>query len=452
MLEIARQMRPSLYDLQFEKPRPLVPRDRCFGIAGAARRARRRPDRRSTQAPSASRRRASRARGVEAVAICLLHCLRQPRARARRSARSCGRRCPTSAISLSSRSCPEFREYYRASTTVDQRRDPARSWRTTWSSIEARLRRRGRRRRAAGHAEQRRRADVRERRASGPSSWSSPGPAAGVIAAAVPGRRARTDADVISFDMGGTTAKAGLVQDGTPRVTKDYEVGGPRGAAPGRARGSGYPIRTPVIDLVEIGAGGGIDRLGRLRRGAPGRAATAPGADPGPACYGRGGTKPTVTDANLVLGRLNPDVLPRRRARARRRRRRSGRSTRALRRAARARRRRRPRTASSRSPTPRWSTRIRLVSVQRGYDPRDFALVGVRRGRAASHANRLAAEIDIATDDRAAEPRHHLGAGPARRPTSSTSTRRPCFGGSTRCRHGSWSRPSARWSRADEST
>ena len=130
------------------------------------------------------------------------------------------------------------------------------------------------------------------------------GPAAGVIAAnTIAGALGHTD--VIAFDMGGTTAKAGLILDGRPRITKEYEVGAAAGPGTGQARGSGYPIRTPVIDLVEIGAGGGsiawVDSGGVLRVGP-----SSAGADPGPICYGKGGTAPTVTDANVVLGRLNP--------------------------------------------------------------------------------------------------------------------------------------------------
>src|SRR6185437_12513326 len=111
--------------------------------------------------------------------------------------------------------------------------------------------------------------------------------------------------DILSFDMGGTTAKAGVVVDGRPRVTKEYEVGAAAMPGTGGHRGGGYPIRTPVIELVEIGAGGGsiawVDSGGVLRVGPQ-----SAGAAPGPACYGRGGTEPTVTDANLLLGRLNP--------------------------------------------------------------------------------------------------------------------------------------------------
>ena len=216
------------------------------------------------------------------------------------------------------------------------------------------------------------------------------GPAAGVIAAAHLGQAQGYD-QVISFDMGGTTAKAGLIQGGTPNVTKDYEVGTTAQSGVGATRGAGYPIRTPVIDLVEIGAGGGsiawVDPGGILRVGPQ-----SAGADPGPACYGQGGMQPTVTDANLVLGRLNPSYFlggeialdP---------------------------------TAAQRAIQQHCAqplgmdlveaahgiveiantamvNALRLVSVQRGYDPRDFALVAFG-GAGPAHANRLAALTEI---------------------------------------------------------
>ena len=133
------------------------------------------------------------------------------------------------------------------------------------------------------------------------------GPAAGVIASAYLGETLGRS-DILSFDMGGTTAKVGLIQDGQPSVTKDYNVGGHAGAGIGGMSLSGYPVRTPVVDLVEIGAGGGsiawVDSGGLLRVGPQ-----SAGADPGPVCYRRGGTEPTVTDANVVLGRLNPNYF-----------------------------------------------------------------------------------------------------------------------------------------------
>ncbi len=132
------------------------------------------------------------------------------------------------------------------------------------------------------------------------------GGAAGVVAAAQIGVRYGLDR-VLSFDMGGTTAKAGLVLHGQPRITHSFEVSGKGSFGVTRA-GSGLPVKTPVVDLAEVGAGGGsiawVDGTGALRVGP-----RSAGADPGPACYGRGGTDPTVTDANLLLGYLDPAGL-----------------------------------------------------------------------------------------------------------------------------------------------
>jgi N-methylhydantoinase A len=129
------------------------------------------------------------------------------------------------------------------------------------------------------------------------------GGAAGVVAAAQLGVRYDLER-VLSFDMGGTTAKAGLVLRGQPRITHHFEVSG-KGSFGVMRAGSGLPVKTPVVDLAEVGAGGGsiawVDGTGALRVGP-----RSAGADPGPACYGRGGTEPTVTDANLVLGYLDP--------------------------------------------------------------------------------------------------------------------------------------------------
>ncbi|MCC6036444.1 MAG: hydantoinase/oxoprolinase family protein, partial [Pyrobaculum sp.] len=127
------------------------------------------------------------------------------------------------------------------------------------------------------------------------------GPAGGVVAAAE-FAKALDVKRVISFDMGGTTAKAGTVVDFEPEITTEYEVGGV--SHHGRVvKGSGYPVRFPFIDLAEVSAGGGTivwrDGAGALRVGP-----TSAGADPGPVCYGLGGTEPTVTDANVVLGRV----------------------------------------------------------------------------------------------------------------------------------------------------
>ena len=204
------------------------------------------------------------------------------------------------------------------------------------------------------------------------------GPAAGVIASASLGEQIG-HRDVLSFDMGGTTAKVGLIQDGRPSVTKNYSVGGHASAGVGGLSLSGYPVRTPVVDLVEIGAGGGsiawVDSGGLMRVGPQ-----SAGADPGPVCYRRGGTEPTVTDANVVLGRLNPDYflggeigLDVEGARA---------------------------AIEERCAKPlglsvveaangiveianaAMVNALHLISVQRGYDPREFVALRLRRRRA----------------------------------------------------------------------
>ena len=120
------------------------------------------------------------------------------------------------------------------------------------------------------------------------------GPVGGFIAAARTGVRLG-HSNVIAFDMGGTTAKANLVRDGEPTMAHGYHIGG---------YASGQPMMLPVVDTVEVGSGGGsiarVDHVGSLRVGPE-----SAGAEPGPVCYGKGGTEPTVTDANLILGRLD---------------------------------------------------------------------------------------------------------------------------------------------------
>src|SRR5215207_6050874 len=127
------------------------------------------------------------------------------------------------------------------------------------------------------------------------------GPAAGALAAAFYGKAAGFS-NVLSFDMGGTTAKACLIDDGEPLTSTDFEV-----ARVYRfKKGTGLPVKTSVIEMIEIGAGGGsIARLGPL--GLPKVGRESAGADPGPACCGRGGGDPTVSDADLLLGYLDPD-------------------------------------------------------------------------------------------------------------------------------------------------
>jgi N-methylhydantoinase A len=215
------------------------------------------------------------------------------------------------------------------------------------------------------------------------------GPAAGVIAAALLGRRLGLP-NLISFDMGGTTAKVSLIEGGEIKTTSEYEVGG--GAHVRRwLHGTGHPIRVPVIDLAEVSAGGGsiawIDPGGALRVGP-----RSAGAEPGPACYGRGGADPTVTDADLVLGYLNPTALlggelpvQLERAHAAIEARIGGFLRLNTMEAA---------AAVADVVNAGMAAALRIVSVERGYDPREFSLVAFGGGGPV-HAVRLAQELDI---------------------------------------------------------
>ena len=388
LLEIQTGIRPVLYDLQFEKLRPLVPRYLCFGV----------PERLDFRGDvlvpldeDAVRRVAEQLRneGVESVAVCLLHSYVNPD-HEKRIGDILQQTLPSVLVSLSSEVAPEFREYFRASTTViNAAVRPVVS--RYLENIQDRVR-------ASGVS-----GELLVMQSSGgvltfeaaierPVFMVESGPAAGVIAASYLGNSLGRE-NVISFDMGGTTAKAGLIENGTPRVTKDYEVGGTAGATEHGSRGSGYPIRTPVIDLVEIGAGGGsiawIDSGGILRVGPH-----SAGADPGPVCYGQGGTEPTITDANLVLGRLSADyflggdmeldVEGARRAIGEKCAERLGMGVMEV------------ALGIVEIANSAMVSALRQVSVQRGHDPRDFLLVAFG-GAGPVHANRLAAELEIPT-------------------------------------------------------
>ena len=329
---------------------------------------------------------------VESVAVCLLHAYVNP-AHEQRVGAILAEELPGVPVSLSAEVAPEFREYQRASTTVInavirpvveryleriESRSPTRG-------VQAKL--------------------LVMQSSGGVFSSEAARDAARVHGRVRPGgrrdrrrlpRRRRSAArDIISFDMGGTTAKVGLIQDGQPSVTKDYEVGGHGGrrdrrhvAAP--ATRCGRRSSTWSRSAPAAARSPGSTRAALLRVGPQ-----SAGADPGPVCYGRGGTEPTVTDANVVLGRLEPELLPRRRDRPRRR----GRAARdrgALREAARPRRHRgRERDRRDRERGD-GRTRSHLISVQRGYDPRDFVLVGFG-GAGPVHANALARDAEMPT-------------------------------------------------------
>jgi len=214
------------------------------------------------------------------------------------------------------------------------------------------------------------------------------GPASGVIAAAWLGGLLGTQ-NVISFDMGGTTAKAGTVRGRVPEVISEYEVAGK--VHMGRLlKGSGYPVSFPFIDLAECSAGGGtiawVDEGGALNLGP-----VSAGAHPGPACYGQGGKEPTITDANLALGRLNPASLLDGEMRIYQR---SGRL--ALKTVADRMGTGIEETATSivRIANSAMSKILRIVSVERGFDPRGFTLVAFG-GAGPMHACALAEELEM---------------------------------------------------------
>jgi N-methylhydantoinase A len=234
----------------------------------------------------------------EAIAVCLLHSYANP-AHEQQLARLIERQFPNIHIALSSEVWPEYQEYERASTTVlSAYIGPMLS--TYVRALEKALAAFGVRcplqiMQSSGGVMS---AAAAARKAA---YVIESGPAAGVVASAFLGGICDFP-NLISFDMGGTTAKAGVIQNGSPRITHDFRVGGKTSSG---ARDAGEPIKVPVVDLAEVGAGGGsiarVDAGGFLQVGP-----RSAGASPGPACYGFGGTQPTVTDANVVLGYLDP--------------------------------------------------------------------------------------------------------------------------------------------------
>ena len=295
-LEIAYEHRFEQYDLYMERPEPLVPRRLRLGVperVAADGEVLRSLDEAALRATAAM----LRAERIEAVAICFLHSFTND-AHERRAAAILAEELPGVALSLSCEVAPEIREYERTSTTV------ANAYVLPLMSgylgrLESGLR-------EAGIA-----APLLLMMSSGgvttvetarrfPVRLVESGPAGGaILAQAVAAENGLRR--VVAFDMGGTTAKLTLIDDYDFQRARSFEVA----RAYRFIQGSGLPVRIPVIELVEIGAGGGsvarVDSLGLLKVGPD-----SAGSDPGPVCYGRGGTAPTVTDADLVLGYLDP--------------------------------------------------------------------------------------------------------------------------------------------------
>jgi N-methylhydantoinase A len=301
VLELRRSARGNLYDLFQDAPATLIPRRRRFEITERV------AADGSIVVPLAEHEvdgliAALEAARVQSVAVCLLFSFLNP-AHERRLGQRLRAGLPGVAVYLSSEVLPELKEFERTSTTAVcayvgpilasylQRLDeatrkeglpPLYIMGSNGGILQA------------------------DEALAVPVVAVESGPAAGVVAAALVARQTGS-LNLLSFDMGGTTAKASLIRDGHYQTTPEYEVGG--GGSGGRwMHGTGHPIRTPVIDLAEVSAGGGsiawLDPAGALRVGP-----RSAGADPGPVCYGRGGTEPTVTDCNLLLGYLDRGSL-----------------------------------------------------------------------------------------------------------------------------------------------
>ena len=353
LLHLRRQTRAHLYRLCVAHPEPLVPLERCVGV-----RERMSPD--AVLVPLELE--SLPELDAEAVAVCLLHSYRHPE-HERAVAEELRRRLPGAHVVASHELAPEFREYERASTTAaDAYLGPLTSrYLRALASAAA----------GAGLPEplvMRSSGGVAgvDEAAAHPALVLVSGPAAGAVGAARIAAAAGFP-DAIAFDMGGTSTDVCLIKDGRAERASERVV-------------AGLPIRLPTVDLHTVGAGGGsiarVDAGGALRVGPD-----SAGADPGPACYGRGGTQPTVTDANLVLGRV-PEQLA---------------GGIELDRAA------AERALGSLDPAgvvevvnAEMLRALRVVSVERGHDPRDFALVAFG-GAGPLHACALAEELGIAT-------------------------------------------------------
>jgi N-methylhydantoinase A len=376
---IGRGNRPESYNLFFHRHQPLVSRRNTREVAERmlATGEVDTPLQKTTVAEAC---RALKQAGVEAVAVCFLHAYANPE-HEQTAAEMIKKALPDAYLSLSHDILREYREFERMSTTVvnayigPKVGGYVKSLKSSLGGIGFR-------------------GDLSIMRSNGgvmtpevaterPVAMMESGPVGGIIASAQVGLALGTP-NVISFDMGGTTAKASLIREGEPTLAPGYYVGG---------YASGHPVMLPMIDVVEVGAGGGsiawIDDIGALKVGPQ-----SAGADPGPICYRGGGTEPTITDANVVLGRLDPDNF-------------LGGTMKLD--AEGARRGIEQKIARPLKLDPvvaaqaivdisinKMSLAVREVSVAKGYDPRDFALVA-SGGAGPLHVCAIARELYIPT-------------------------------------------------------
>src|SRR5262245_1882418 len=380
LAEIGRQRRPHLYDLQADKPPVLAPRGLRLEVSE-----RLRHDGRVETPLDEDQVRAAvrylRAAGARAVAVCFLYAYVDD-THERRVRALVETEFPEAFVTCSHEVAPEFREYERLSTTlVNAYLGPVMA--SYLAALGPRLAAAGVT--AAPHITQSDGGVMSfEAAAAQPVRTVLSGPATGVVGGLEVGRRAGFR-DLITFDMGGTSTDVSLVEDGRPKLAGELEV-------------HGYPLKAPALDIHTVGAGGGsiahVDAGGLLKVGP-----RSAGAAPGPVCYGLGNEEPTVTDANVVLGTLNPRHLlggrmaidaDRARAAVAKLAGRLGLDTMA--------------TAQGivSVVTANMARAIRVISVQRGHDPRDYTLVAFG-GAGPLHAARLARELEI---PRVLVPRH----------------------------------------------
>ncbi len=371
LLEIGRQQRPSLYDISVDRIPPLVPRERCIGVIERITS----DGRLHTKLTKKEAAKVARISGenVEAVAVCLLFGYSNP-SHEKQLYRHLESLYPGIPVSLSSEVLPEYREYERMSTTVlEAYVTPLLS--TYLQNLEDALK-------SANVT-----APLLVMQSHGGILQSSlarqqaarllfSGLAGGTLGGRYTSQVTNED-NLITFDMGGTSTDVALITKGEIRETTEGHIGG-------------LPCRAPMVDVETVGAGGGsiawIDDGGILRVGPH-----SAGADPGPCCYNKGGREATVTDANLILGRLNPHYflggkLPLHPQPAREQLLRLSRQLRlSMEEFA---------FGIIRVVNANMERAIRLVSIQRGYDPRDFALVAFG-GAGPMHAWALAKELGI---------------------------------------------------------
>jgi N-methylhydantoinase A len=377
--KIGRQNRPQAYNFMFKRPVPLVPRSRTFEVnerLGARGETLVALERADAQAVAA----AVRESGAESVAVCFLHSYVDPVHEIEMGA-YLRAALGDAYVSLSHEIVREYREYERTSTTVMNAYIGPKT-----SSYVGRMRERLEADEFAGRfliMQSNGGVMSPDTAKKLPVAMMESGPVGGVIAAAEIGARLGFQ-NLITFDMGGTTAKTSLVKDGEISIAQGYHIGG---------YASGHPVMFPVVDIVEVGAGGGsiawIDEVGALKLGP-----RSAGSDPGPICYRRGGEQPTVTDANVVLGRIGAESflggeMPLDAQAARRGLEATVGAALQMDAIAAA-------LGIVQIAVAKMSLAVRGVSVERGYDPRDFALVAIG-GAGPLHAVEIARDLQIPT-------------------------------------------------------